>query len=303
MVMATVFNKRGASEEFSKPCFGFLSYIEQWDEDNEQWDDEEDEYVAGPLSGFSSGELSHMVWSPGPSGCDGTQLINQELPEILAAFPQYFSGFKILDEDESYPGLELGGFDTGDIYIPLADQNMQTTVMGAMMLRNLIEYSSFGNSYMILRTAGFDVPFSFVMAMTYQCNKSFGSSEYSFWQGQGGDECVFGDEVTVADLINMMEGGLGKIYQGVFGDTEQGYGRYGNYGDGSAPVNPRTGRRCTLTDTTMLTSLENIPEDWDKTELLTINNSFGNHHRFVESEFLKLAQAVWEKVLKDNKGE
>lgn len=302
MVMATVFNKAGDSEDFAKPCFGFLSYIEQWDEDNEVWDDDEDEYISGPLDGFSSGELSHMVYSPSHSGCDGTALIKQELPEIFAAFPQYFGNFKLLDENENYGDLQLGGFDNGDIYIPLADQNMQTTVMGAMMLRNLIEYSSFGNSYMILRTAGFDVPFSFVMAMTYQCNKSFGSSEYSFWQGQGGDECVFGDEVTVADLINMLEGGLGKIYQGVFGDTEQGYGRYGNYGDGLAADNERTKRRCTLTDTTMVEDLSTLPEEWDRTELLTINNGFGSHHRFVQGEFVKLAQEVYKKVL-GNKGD
>lgn len=297
MVSAVVFNKQGNDENFSKPCFGFLGYINQWSE-TEEWDDDEDDYVPGELEGFTSSNLKRVVWHSSSSGCDGRSQIWDELPDIMAAFPQFFSNFSILKVGEKLEDAPNYTIRANDIAFTLEGQNMQTTVMGAMMLRNLLEYASFGNSYHQMRTWGYDIKFSFIMSMTYQCNQSFGSNSYSFWQGTGGDESIFSDDAAIADLKNILEGGIGFVYQGNFGDTENGYGRNGEYDDKNAPHNPRTEEFANLHDVMMLPSLKDLPEDWPVDTLWEVNGTFSPNRRFDSTQMQELTKHIYDSIYK-----
>ncbi|MCS5737394.1 hypothetical protein, partial [Herbiconiux daphne] len=66
-VLATVVNHNGQTVEMDKPCFGFMSYIHMWNED-EDWDDDydEDEEREYPIDGFDSNQLKELIYHAHP---------------------------------------------------------------------------------------------------------------------------------------------------------------------------------------------------------------------------------------------
>lgn len=306
MVMAVVYNKDGMAHHFSKPCFGFLSYIQTWDDgegaddDDDNWDDDDyEEYEEGPLDGFESTNLSHLIWTPGVNFMQSKEgqdynsddRIFSLLPAIFEAFPQYFEGFSVIKESSD---------DNLSIKVPLAGQNMQTVVLGCMMLRNVLEYTHFRSTFDHLINKGTPLKVAFILgcSMVGIFNMSYKGNMY-YWS-TGGDDQIFGDDARIIDFKNMVEGGVGTIYQGEFGDTENGYGRYGYYGNKSSGKSLRSGNPLSLTDTPLVSvnadseaaiaasqSLNSLMMEVDKTA------------RFSEDKFGEFTKRFCEEVLGD----
>lgn len=291
MVWAVVENHKGNREDFRKPCFGFMSYIHQWYETDE-WDDDEDDWEYEYLEGFEPAELKYMRFYPEI----GRHLSSEEsqkewyekyMPAVLEAMlclPQYYKGVQHNNED----GEEE------EFVWDLEDANMQTTIIGAMMLRNILQYSSMRAVFRICIDAGVSPVISFIMGNMYSRNYStFGATAGQYLSNpvHHGDESIFSDDVRVHDLKTFVEGGLGFIYQGVWGDTENGYGRYGEYDGGSAPTFARCGRSGVITDTLLTT------ENYGDSPLIrTFESEVCTSHRFSDDEILELASKIAEAI-------
>lgn len=291
MVMATVFNKSGNSEDFRKPCFGFLSYIDQWEDDEEEWDEDDEEYVNTPKCGFNSGDLDYMIWDPHwrDMSSVSNKVVQEALPAIFAAYPQLFGNFVYQPEQDH------------SIRIPLQGANMQSTVFACMMLRNVLEYSSYRLVFDTLVGAEIPVEKAFLLStfMSGGYNVSFGGN--MFYWSQGGDDQIMGDEIRLIDIKNIVDGGLGHIYQGVFGDTENGYGRYGSYDNNSAPRATRqptnSNRRLTLTDTLVMEKTEANAEEIEKSPYLTsILAGVKSTMRLNDAEMLEFSRDLLSKL-------
>lgn len=295
MVWAVVENSKGEKEDFRKPCFGFMSYINQWDETDE-WDDDEGDWIYECISGFQPGELKLMRFMPETHrhlGNDETEKswYSDYMPKVLEAMevlPQYYEGVKYIPRNAEEDGEEQFVWD-------LQNANMQTTIIGAMMLRNVLQYPSMRSVFRICIDAGISPVISFIMGNSYSrgYSTSFGSSTGQYLSNpvHYGDESIFSDEVRVCDLKAFVEGKLGLIYQGVWGDTENGYGRYGEYDGDEAERFARCDRAATITDTLLL-----IEGYEDSKRMHNLEHEVCSSHRFNDEELVELAQKIAEAI-------
>lgn len=291
MVWAVIENHKGEKESFRKPCFGFMSYINQWNETDE-WDDDECDWVYECLSGFEPNELKRMYFFPeirnNLSSQEGEkEWYDKYMPALLEAMlclPQYYEGVQYNKVD----GAEE------EFVWDLEDANMQTTIIGAMMLRNVLQYSNMRRVFRICIDAGINPVISFIMGNMYSSNYStFGSTAGQYLSNpvHYGDESIFSDEIRVCDIKAFVEGKLGFIYQGVWGDTENGYGRYGEYDGDEAEHFGRVSRSGVITDTLLIT------EGYaDSPRIHSLENEVCSSHRFSDDEILQLANNIAEAI-------
>ncbi|MCS5736775.1 hypothetical protein, partial [Herbiconiux daphne] len=137
-------------------------------------------------------------------------------------------------------------------------------------LRNVICYSSQKNSFTRLIKDGVDHSLAFLIAQIYPYRvNGLDKSKEGFYRNFGGDETIFPGAARVCDLVAAVKGKLGDCWQGVFGDTENGYGRYGDYDGHLAPVCPRTGYKKELANVTLLT------EGWEQSPRLNKADELG----------------------------
>ncbi|UIW10513.1 hypothetical protein PQC38_gp037 [Aeromonas phage BUCT695] len=236
MVMCVIENKDGQTQHFSKPCFGFMSYIDQWHCEY----DEDDNEVESCIPGYEANNLSKLIFEMDVQVREAKNVVD-ELNTLFAAFPQIYKGFSV---------EEVRGEDPS-VVVDLVGNNMQTTIIGLMMIRNVYE-SGFYNIVKLLMDRGAPFHKAFLFAQFMYKGYSIRDSS-SMYYLVSGDSQIFGNKATVDDVQYVLNGGLGCIYQGVWGETENGYGRYGRYnGDCSAGINPRTGVNYTLTDTLLM---------------------------------------------------
>lgn len=242
MVHVEVVNKVGESTgEWCRQCFGFMSEIDCWDENEEEWDDDLGEWVSNPLDGFASHNLQTMIFHHKAANCisdaDRDKVMGG-IKEAMSGLPQYYDNVTLENDGKSF-------------HFPLMGVKMQKTIIGAMMLRNIIQYSSNRQTFLMLMESGIDAKLSFIMAQRYQMNHSLMENTKMAYVSNG-DETIFGDEARVCDIIAMYNGQLGTMYQGNWGSTREGYGRYGDLDGECAGDNPRTGCPYYLIDTTLV---------------------------------------------------
>lgn len=272
MVQATIINKQGVEEGFSKPCFGFMGYINQWNEDDEVWDEDEDEYINTPLDGFSSDNIETMIYHHGEGGAAFINAVKSAMEKL----PQYYDNVTWAEGDD-------------DLVFPLVGVPMQKTIIGAMMMRNIFTYESCRNVFLHLLEAGREPVVAFVLSQRYFSNYHFASGGMAFFTSSDGDESIFGDYSRLCDLRAMLNGEIGYLWQGVWGDTDNGYGRDGEYDDDSSPINPRTGHRSRLTETTQVVD----KTVWEESPLLySFENEFSDTGRMDTVQFSKLVDTV-----------
>lgn len=235
-IIVKIHNKKGDWIKMDRACFGFLSHINCWDED----DVESHSKGCNPkgyngLPGFSSDDLQSIEYI---EDCETPELLSN-LRKAMAGLPQYYSDFSI--DEKTYGRIH--------IHIPVEDVCMQVPVVGGMMLRNILAYSNFRRSFEQLIEKGVDQPTAFIIAQAFpHRHNGFEKDKCGLYRSTGGDESIFSSDARLCDVINALKGNLGDDWQGKFGDTEEGYGRYGNYGDEEAPDSLRGRRSKTLTD-------------------------------------------------------
>lgn len=294
MVWAVIKNHEGETEDFRKPCFGFMSYANQWEETDE-WDDDEGEYFMTSKDGFETANLSTMTFYPELSGHLTSEEVKlgwaekylPKLYEAIKGLPQYYSSLTIeMDENDEDQEPEF--------IWNLQDANMQVTIIGAMMIRNILQYASMRRTFTIMIDAGFDVKIAFIMAQRYSSNLvTFGTDKgkYLAYPSAGGDESIFSDGSCICDVVAMYKGELGYIYQGLWGDTENGYGRYGEYDGGCAPRFERADRCARITDTVL------VAEGYsDSKSLYELEGALVPSHRFSDEELVAIANQFKEAI-------
>lgn len=257
-----VHNKAGEWIDQDRPCFGFMSFIDQWDEDDINEASSNDIYDRsdyGNIPGFESCELTrldHSIWRPFEDNDFGKKQREEYFEKFLEALPllpQYFEGVEVLRKDASHQQNE----DSVTFCYPLEGRQMQATIIGAMMVRNIMCYSCGGKAFGMFIDKGVEPHIAFVLANTYfgafqpMARGGIAAGNY-FYRTYGGDESIFNSLATVADVAAMINGKLANPWQGKWGDTDEGYGRYGNYDSHSAGNNPRTNMQKNLNDVTLL---------------------------------------------------
>ncbi|MFW3388289.1 UNVERIFIED_CONTAM: hypothetical protein RF648_20070, partial [Kocuria sp. CPCC 205274] len=231
--------------EMDRPCFGFLSYINQWDSDDveDHSDDYDNCYQEDGLDGFEAEKLKAVGYIE-----EVEAGFLSDIQKAMAGLPQYYGGVEVKAEPERY------GQHRVTFMIPLENQPMQVATIAGMMLRNVICYSSQKNSFTRLIKDGVDHSLAFLIAQIYPYRvNGLDKSKEGFYRNFGGDETIFPGAARVCDLVAAVKGKLGDCWQGVFGDTENGYGRYGDYDGHLAPLCPRTGYKKELANVTLLT--------------------------------------------------
>lgn len=251
-VRAIVYNKAGEYFHTERACFGFLAGIHFWDyemfddlrkcsedianeyrELESKGNDDDEYYLEQKIHRFDSSDLDHLVYE---AACylDAEEML-KHLPTILKGLPQFYSGCKLLDYDPKDPHTIRFDMD-------LKHESMQVPVMGLMMLRNVCYYNDNRRTFLRLVEIGVEPVLAFLLAQSVlNWVSGLGKSNkiYRYYLMSSSDATIFASAATVADIANIYTGGLGNIWQKHFGDTDNGYGRYGSYGDGPAPLSPR----------------------------------------------------------------
>lgn len=288
-IYGTVVNKKGEEEYMSKPCFGFLNYIDQWKEhdcDDDCDDDDECDCENSSIDGFESDNLLKFIWNAnigeGYSVEPKTlELFRNDIPEILESYPVLFRGFTYLKgEQANKDKFEIALTD---------DYMMENTIMGAMSMRNLINYSAYVNSYALMRNSGYSVKLSFLLANFYQANRGMSTE---FFRHNRGDDQIFPAETTLEDFKHLYNGGELNNQQSVWGTTDNGYGRNGDI-PGTKGTNSRTGYYPMMIDCMIL------PEaSGDKLYTIAQNTGYDQSdcYGFKASHFLAFVSYVSENV-------
>lgn len=249
MVQATVFTKEGRSHAFRKPCFGFMAYIDSWGD--EIFDEVLDENgVRVPVDDdeshpyFKSYLLKSMDWTISNIFNRNDNDVN--IPYVLEAmksYPQYYDNVVVVGEGEDMT-----------FTFPLEDVPMQKTIVGAMMLRNIIDRETHSAMFKTCLDVGLSPKFSFLIAQLFYSSTNFDCDEYACpLDSRSDDDTIFSDFTRLCDLELFLNHKLGDVWQGVWGDTLGGYGREGEYDGYDAPRSKRTGYRSELIDITLAT--------------------------------------------------
>lgn len=263
-----VYNKKEEWVDFDRPCFGFLSYIDQWDYsdiEDASHDEIADRSDCCSIVGFEADQLVSFDYVEKPFGSRNlsqarVDTLKQQVREALAGLPQYYGDVSVMEE--SYGRWRIN--------FPLEGKQMQTSVIAAMMLRNVIMYTSIGLAFEELCSEGIEPHVAFVVAngFSYSYN-ALNNNKSTFYRNHSNDETIFGQSARICDMAAMIKGELPDPWQGNWGDTDGGYGRYGDYDDGHAPNSERTHNRKSLNDLTLLT------EGYEESPLLT-NDDYGS---------------------------
>lgn len=242
-IIVRINNKEGDWIKMDRACFGFLSYINQWDEDDvEQSSSGYSANGYNGLSDFGPADLDSVDYI---ESCDSASYL-ADIRKAMAGLPQYYDTFSINDSRQK-KDWEV------EFNIPLSGVCMQIPVIAGMMLRNVMNYHNYKTTFKTLLEKGVEAPMAFVLAQIYPYRRNAVKPELSgFYRSYGGDETIFPGEARLCDVVNMLKGNLGDAWQGVFGDTANGYGRYGEYNDDDAEESPRTGRPKSLMDITLV---------------------------------------------------
>lgn len=315
MVQAITVNGQGKELRHSRPCFGFMAYINQWnehyvnglghvvDEDDEDFDWEDAECVYGANPDFESDNIHFLIWLPVPRcNSDAVKgMIEADLVEIMEAFPQFYSNVTVENLDKVSENSGNWGNANVRITWPLCGQQMQVTIVGAMMLRNLIEYTACNRLYELLRNKGYSPKEAFIYSMMFNGNANW-EGEVRYWYQCSDDSALFQDDTEIHDIIMIMEGRLGHAWQGEWGSTASGYGRDGMMettydGDGeSAPIFERIGHEADLKD--ILMDVQGAPSDSPTSQTLEslIRNNSSSYHQIDEEELLNCIALINEHV-------
>ena len=317
MVQAVVVNKQGKTLNKSTPCFGFMAYINQWrevyvnrdgvevDEDDEtefDWDSVENVYKH--VDGFEPNNLATLIWIPQPRWVtpEVEELVRLDFPEILKAFPQFYKDVTIknLNGPTNWsPSANIWHEEErARVLFPLEGHNMQVTIIGAMMLRNITDYTACNRAYQMFRNNGYDVKHSFIFAQIFNGNDGF-MGRISYWFSSTDDSSIFSDDTQVGDLRMVMDGELGNVWQGDWGSTETGYGRDGSLGAGyddtseeTAPYFERTGDSSTLRDVLMRETGFSQDEPEGRFIESIIRQNTESYHSASEEEVLKCVSVI-----------
>ncbi|MCS5737333.1 hypothetical protein, partial [Herbiconiux daphne] len=125
-IRVEIHNHNGQWIEMDRPCFGFLSYINQWDSDDiEDHSDnyEKDGWEEDGIEGFESGNLKSVGYIE--------EVEAQYLADIqkaMAGLPQYYGGVEVNAESERH------GYNRVTFMLPLHDKPMQVPTIAGMML-------------------------------------------------------------------------------------------------------------------------------------------------------------------------
>lgn len=257
-VHAVVYNKEGDWFEWDRACFGFLSYIDCWDGSEVEGTnlDADDLYdMNDGIDGFDSKNLSHIVYKESVS-----PELRDTLQKAMAGLPQYYGDVTVTTDPSSRWSFE----------IPIQDKPMASTVIGCMMLRNIVNYAGYRNSYVHMVEKGVEPSVAFILAQAFQYRHDALKSENRGWyRYTGGDDNIFGSNARLCDLVAAIKGEIGDDWQGDFGETDNGYGRYSEYNQTAAPKNERTGNNYDLSDVTL------IKKDWEKSPKLNKAEELG----------------------------
>lgn len=256
--------------EFDRPCFGFLSYIDQWDTTDIEDASSDDMYrlkdING-LEGFESENIESMTYIEYPFSsrslpADRMSFLQDKFLEALKNLPGYYDNVSV---DTNY-GSRKWAFN-----FPFENQPMQKTVIGAMMIRNIMTYTSTGLAFEELCKEGIEPHIAFVLANAFPYSyNAVNNNSSNFYRNHSGDETIFPTSARICDLAAMIKGELPDPWQGCWGDTEDGYGRYGEYNGGEyAEQSSRTGHRKNLHDVVLL------KEGYEDSPILSNNSDFG----------------------------
>ncbi|MFW3388717.1 UNVERIFIED_CONTAM: hypothetical protein RF648_22335, partial [Kocuria sp. CPCC 205274] len=99
-IRVEVHNQKGEWIEMDRPCFGFLSYIHQWDSDDIE--DHSDNYDKSSweedgLEGFEAENLKAVGYI---EEVEAQHLI--EIQKAMAGLPQYYGDVEVNTEPEKY---------------------------------------------------------------------------------------------------------------------------------------------------------------------------------------------------------
>lgn len=246
-VIAKIHNRNGSWMRFERACFGFMSYIDQWDRDCIQNHSVSSDMVYSDINGneegvpwFESGNLKtleYLVYVDSD--------IAPTIREAIAGLPQYYGDVKIEERERDYWSFHFN----------LVDVCMQVPVIAGMMLRNVCDYSGCQNTYLRLIKEGFTPTVAFVLSQAYWfSHNALNQKNSRFYRVDGSDDTIFDRCARLCDLYAMLNGKYGDAWQGHYGDTANGYGRYGEYNGDRGPTSKRTTFRKTLTSMTLITS-------------------------------------------------
>lgn len=318
MVQAITVNGQGKRRHHSRPCFGFMAYINQWDEcyrnrqgevvseddDEFDWDDVDHEYCSDPE--FASDNLHQLIWLPHPrfNSPEVGVMLQEDFMTIVESFPQFYSEVKIRNMDKLASSSNNWRVAEVEVEFPLVGRNMQVTIIGAMMLRNILEYTCANRTYEILRNKGYSPKMAFVYSLMFNGNENW-NNETVFWYQCNEDSSMFQDDTQIHDILMLLDGRLGHIWQDVWGSTECGYGRDGNMsGDENsdsedAPIFARLGSESVLKDILMdVKGAEADSPDATTIESIVRNNT-DSYHGISEEEMVKCV-AIIDELIKGN---
>lgn len=234
-VYGKVINTEGRELRVSKPCFGFLHYITSWRHGSGLfpplgYEGDSRQYIENFAC---SALLSRFEWEYRKG--------NDLNPDTRELFDNQFGGFDNYVRDIIGAARQLNqyyenfnfdhAFDEEFPYIcvPLTtDDNMQHSIIGGMMLRNLLHYNYCIKAYAMFKDAGLSSLRAFVYAQVYYAGQNF-NGEIRFSTQFGGDNQIFPRAAGICDLAAMLKK-KSFPWQGNWGDTDHGYGRDGWYG-------------------------------------------------------------------------
>ncbi|QMV48279.1 hypothetical protein PQC36_gp109 [Proteus phage Vb_PmiP-P59] len=244
------------------PCFGMLSELDCVVE-NEDWEDVS-------LDNIFSDNLDHVIYYPSDrfssdlyivkqirGDMDQKKFLDKLISEVLenpmnnGMFDHIEFGTFIVpeyEEEECHIDNESVMMEVNGFKIKTKGLNMQKTLLPAMMIRNILNDYDIGSVFNLLINKGFDWHFSFMLSqMFYMCKDYSGETYVNIVDY---DSTILPHyEATLEDFKNMCTGDFKQIYQGNWGDTENGYGRFGYYDREYTDLFDRNKENFTLTHT------------------------------------------------------
>lgn len=240
-----VVTKDGRTGRRESACFGGLSNIEEvrWGDAGYITAKDIDYIIVSPLESATPEQEEDVkkAW-------EGLQsaVSSGVIPQYLGNVSMDMTGRDTTGNDIKYKFIvELGGRD------------IQETMIGAFIARNITTYYTKRRIFTALLDEGCDVGIAIILSclFNYSVGMSSGDgSDTSFYYLGNGDSSVFSEEANTKDIVSMLKGETWNHYQGTWGDLERGYARYG-YMDAceseDSEICDRTDEKLTLTDTTL----------------------------------------------------
>lgn len=255
-VRGKLFYKNGEERRIDKPCFGFMSYLDRTEMSRPN--EANDWLQAHPGDRWSN---DHVIGAPGidrfewePSdirhsfGIDGvTRTVLSYAIEVVDACPELFPDM-VLDKR------------TGKVTITLnPETSMQETILCAMMLRNFTSGTAGIAVYNGFRNRGLGIKESYLLSQLGYKSSNWDGTELIYYRPDG-DSAIFTCRGSrMCDLVSVLLDGFQNLWQGGWGTTRNGYGRYGRHGtsylNGSEFIAPEDRRLTKPTTATIYQTL------------------------------------------------